>query len=134
MVGIRLLLRFNLQTSDGYVVGTAHTATRANEGNIPCKGERLSLSSGNSEINAISQKYDIRVADVCRNLGGEYILTVLCDLGFSAWNQHTGKDESIIKTSEEVMTEWREIRTYFNNPNSYDKGNCSFTYFHLKTS
>jgi hypothetical protein len=134
MVEIRLLLRFNLQTSDGYVVGTAHATTKANEGNIPCKGERLSLSSGNSGINAISESYDIRVADVCRNLGGEYIPTVLCDVGFSTWCQHTGKRESEIKTPEEVLADWEKIRTYFNKPNSYDVGNCFFTYFHLKTS
>ena len=114
MVQICLLLRFNLQTSDGYVVGTAHVQTKANDGNVPQKGDRVQLSSGNSSINVVSERYDIRVTDVCRNLGGEFVLTVLCDIGFSTWNQHTGKRVVEVLSSEEVLGDWLTLKQYFN--------------------
>lgn len=131
MVQISLLLRFNFQTSDGYVIGTAHVQTKANDGNVPQKGERVHLCSENSSVNVISERYDIRVTDVCRNLGGGSVLTVLCDIGFSTWNQHTGKNESEGLTAEEVLVHWKTLEKYFRAPESYDIDICSFTFFNL---
>lgn len=57
-------------------------------GDLPRIGERIMLRTDYLDIDSVIGKYEIRVDDVCRIVGGDYPSVYRCSVGYAKWFTH----------------------------------------------